>query len=163
MLNCSHMTRGAIVNRSFGMANRGKMDRNTPSHTRSAHAHADAPLRILVVEDNYITQRMLHDTLQRFGHMVEIADGGSEGLQLLLRREFDVVFMDINLPDINGLKIVQRFREARPDSSAHIVALTVNRYPGAVGEYMSGGFDAYIPKPFLPDQVEMLLESLNQV
>jgi CheY-like chemotaxis protein len=110
-------------------------------------------LRILLVEDNPVNQRVVERMLHKLGHFVTLAGDGVEALAILERHPADVVFMDVQMPGMNGLEatVEIRQREALRGVAAAerlpIIALTANAMASDVEECRRAGMDAHIAKP----------------
>ncbi|MEQ1804255.1 MAG: response regulator, partial [Burkholderiaceae bacterium] len=129
-----------------------------PGATPQLHA------RILVVEDNVVNQEVVRAMLERMGNQVSLAPSGVEALHLLCEREFDLVFMDCQMPGMDGFEAVARFRHGPSDEYRFknpnwlpIVALTANALVGDAEECLASGFDDYVSKPFTQHQLETMV------
>ncbi|WP_353115525.1 ATP-binding protein [Nitratidesulfovibrio sp.] len=108
------------------------------------------PCRILLVEDDPVTQMALRRMLEKAGHAVTVAGDGRAGLQALAAEAFDMVLMDIQMPIMDGMEAVERIRkgEAGPDRGGiPIVALTAYAMEGDRERFLGAGMDAYVTKP----------------
>lgn len=119
------------------------------------------PLRVLVVEDNVVNQRVAARMLEKLGCEVGIADNGAEALARLRVAEFDLVFMDVQMPVMDGLEASRRIRSGEAECGGHlpIVGLTASSVPSAQVECLSAGMDAYLSKPVRPKD---LADTLNR-
>jgi CheY-like chemotaxis protein len=118
---------------------------------------ADLPgLRILLAEDNPVNQRLASKLLQRRGHLVTAAASGREALERLAQEDFDVILMDVQMPDIDGLEATQAIRasERITLSRTPIIALTAHTMKMDRERCLSAGMDAFITKPL--DAVQFL-------
>jgi len=105
------------------------------------------PLEILLADD-HATNRMLGlKILARLGYQAEAADSGSAVLEALRRKEFDVVLMDIQMPEMDGFETTRAIRESRPDGLPRIVAMTANAMQGDREACLTAGMDDYLSKP----------------
>ena len=117
------------------------------------------PLRILVTEDNKVNQQLALQLLARMGYRADVAGNGLEAIQSLRRQSYDVVFMDVHMPEMDGLTATQRICEEFPSASRpRIIAMTANVMQGDREKCLSVGMDDYISKPI---RVEELVQSLN--
>jgi CheY-like chemotaxis protein len=115
---------------------------------------------ILVVDDNPVNQHVIRMFLQKFGCAVECVDGGSECLQWLSERTCDLVFMDVQMPDMDGYETARRIRATEPGSrKPWIVALTAHAMAEAREMCLEAGMDDYLTKPVRRD---MLREALDR-
>jgi PAS domain S-box-containing protein len=117
-------------------------------------------LRILVAEDNELNQKMMSIMLTRQGHIVEIASNGLEAIEAIKNRRFDLVFMDVQMPEMDGLEASRRIREME-NGKMHIpiIALTAYAMQGNMQKLTDAGIDAYIPKPFETKRVLQAIDS----
>ena len=105
-------------------------------------------LRILLVEDNVINQKVALAILQRAGHRVDLAENGRQAVDLALSRDYDLVLMDIQMPIMDGIEATRLIRaEGAARGAVPIVAMTANAMQGAREEYLANGLDDYISKP----------------
>lgn len=103
------------------------------------------PKRILCVEDNPQNMRLVRKILQHHGYEIMEAEDGLTGVDMALEHLPDLVLMDINLPDIDGLEATHRIKETLPQLP--IVALTANAMYGDEERILAAGCDGYISKP----------------
>ncbi|MFZ2649124.1 MAG: ATP-binding protein, partial [Burkholderiaceae bacterium] len=120
--------------------------------------------RVLVVEDNAVNQEVVRAMLERLDCEVTLADSGLVALNLLCRRTFDLVFMDCQMPEMDGFEAVARFRHGpggkfpfKNPSWLPVVALTANALVGDEEQCLASGFDDYVSKPFTQDRLEAML------
>jgi signal transduction histidine kinase/CheY-like chemotaxis protein len=121
-----------------------------PSDSFRAVAPAKLPrLRILLAEDNRVNQRVAACMLEKAGHFVTIVSNGVEALDALTRNKFDLVLMDVHMPEMDGLQAVARIRSGERTSGGHIpvVAMTADAMEGDRTRCLSAGMDAYVSKP----------------
>ena len=103
--------------------------------------------RILVVEDNEDNMRLVRFILKKRGHEVIEAGDGTEGVALAVQEKPDLILMDIQLPDIDGLEAMKRIRASEADSDIPIIALTSYAMPGDREKALAAGCNGYITKP----------------
>jgi PAS domain S-box-containing protein len=112
------------------------------------------PLRILVAEDDALNQQVLRRMLERLGYRPDLAGNGQEVLVALERQPYDLVFMDIQMPEMDGLQATARIREnGRADRQPHIIALTAYAGPEDRNRFLEVGVDGYISKPVTPEEL----------
>jgi two-component system sensor histidine kinase/response regulator len=118
-------------------------------------------LRVLVAEDNPVNQRLVVRLLEKRGHRVQVAVNGREALQTLDKEEFDLVLMDVQMPEMGGMEATAAIREKEKGSGLRIpiVALTANAMKGDREKYLASGMDGYLAKPIRPLELDELLES----
>ena len=117
------------------------------------------PLRILLAEDNVVNQKLALRMLQQMGYRADVAGNGIEAVECCARQPYDVVLMDVQMPEMDGLeasrRIVARWPEA--GSRPRIVAMTANAMQGDREECLAAGMDDYVTKPI---RVEALVQAL---
>ncbi len=118
-------------------------------------------LRILLAEDNPVNQRVAVKVLEKYGHTVTVAANGREAVALALRQAFDLILMDIQMPEMDGYEATGAIREAEGASGAHtpIVALTAHANKSDQDRCLAAGMDDYISKPI---HVEDLLQKVER-
>lgn len=122
----------------------------------AAYPHGDRrsvrPLRILLAEDNKINQKFALALLQKAGHAVEIAGNGNQAVDAVRRNIYDVVLMDVQMPELDGVGATREIRAMpSPKSDIPIIALTANAMMGDEKEYLEAGMTDYISKPIRTD------------
>jgi CheY-like chemotaxis protein len=106
------------------------------------------PLRILLAEDNATIQKLTLKVLERLGYRADVAANGLEVLQALNRQAYDVLLMDIQMPEMDGLEATRRLRrELPPAQQPHVIAMTANAMQGDREMCLAAGMDDYISKP----------------
>jgi CheY-like chemotaxis protein len=107
------------------------------------------PLRVLVAEDNVVNQRLAAGMLRKHGHHVTIVNHGREALAAIEREPFDVVLMDVQMPEMGGFEVTAAIRAREAGSSAHlpIIAMTADAMKGDRERCVEAGMDEYISKP----------------
>jgi CheY-like chemotaxis protein len=115
-------------------------------------ALAAAPLAILLAEDNVVNQRVAVGLLSRRGHRVVVAGTGREAIEKFDREPFDVVLMDVQMPEMGGFEATAeiRRREAGSGRRTRIVAMTAHAMAGDRERCMAAGMDGYVAKPIVP-------------
>ncbi|MDC0357909.1 response regulator [Oligoflexia bacterium] len=127
---------------------------NTPQEDVAPKEHSVdvefKKLSILVVEDNFVNQRLLERLLKKSGHAVKIASNGSEAVAAFQKRNFDLILMDIQMPEMDGIQATAHIRacEQGKDCKVPIVALTAHDLDGDIEQYLEAGMDTYLAKPF---------------
>lgn len=119
------------------------------------------PLRILLAEDNIINQKVALRFLERIGYRADLAFNGIEVLEALRRQAYDVVLMDIQMPDMDGVQATLEIRRDFPkDRQPRIIAMTANAMKDDHEKYLASGMEDYIVKPFkIEELVRVLLDS----
>ncbi len=116
-------------------------------------------LNILVVEDNPVNQELCKEMLQSLGCSVTIAPNGKNALEILKESSFDLIFMDCQMPIMDGYRTTEEFRKMERERNTHtpVVALTAYAMEGDKKKCLSHGMDDYLPKPFKFEQLRMIL------
>jgi CheY-like chemotaxis protein len=126
------------------------------------HRHlerADGEARVLVVEDNAVNQKVALTILGKLGIRADVAGDGREGVELLKRRPYDVVFIDCQMPVMNGYEAVEEIRKAAgPNQRVAIIALTADAMQQSRERCLAAGMDDFITKPVKPDDFSRALE-----
>jgi len=122
-----------------------------------------APLCILVAEDNVVSQRLVTALLKERGHSVTLASNGSIVLDLVEERDFDLILMDIQMPELDGLQATAeiRRREGQNGKRIPIVAMTAHAMAGDRERCLDAGMDGYIAKPIHPGELMALITGMS--
>lgn len=124
-------------------------------------APAAPRLCVLLAEDNKVNQEVAKTILTRAGHQVDVADNGRAALDAVRRNRYDVVLMDVQMPEMDGIEAVRALRSLPPPlGTVPVIAMTANAMAGAREEYLAAGMSDYICKPVQPKD---LLEKLTAV
>ncbi|HXJ12671.1 MAG TPA: response regulator [Candidatus Limnocylindrales bacterium] len=121
-------------------------------------------LRILLAEDNQVNQRLAVRLLEKRGHIVEVSANGREALEALEKASYDLVLMDVQMPEMDGMEATTRIREREKRSGRHqeVVALTAHAMKGDEERCLAAGMDGYLTKPIRPDELDELLEKCSE-
>ena len=147
---------------TFGIAGAGA-GIQTGSHPESSSRSRG--LHILLAEDNRINQRLAVSLLEKHGHTVELASNGLEALDAFDRRPFDLVLMDVQMPEMNGFETTREIRERDKISGTHtpIIAMTAYALEGDRERCLAAGMDSYVTKPIKPEELFRAIDDLVQV
>jgi two-component system sensor histidine kinase/response regulator len=117
-------------------------------------------LRVLLVEDNLVNQRVGTRLLEKRGHRVVIAGNGREALLALENERFDLVFMDVQMPEMDGFEATAAIREKEKGTGNHqeVIALTAHAMTGDRERCLASGMDGYLSKPIRPQELDTLLQ-----
>ena len=119
------------------------------------------PLRILLVEDNVVNQKLALRLLQQMGYRADLASNGVEALESVARQSYDVILMDVQMPEMDGLEASRQITAKWPAGKRpRIIAMTANAMQGDREECMAAGMDDYLTKPI---RVNALVEALHNV
>ena len=116
------------------------------------------PLRILLAEDNVVNQKLALRLLQQMGYRADVASNGIEAIECVQRQPYDVVLMDVQMPEMDGLEASRRITAKwKAGERPHIVAMTANAMQGDREACLAAGMDDYVTKPI---RVDVLVEAL---
>ncbi len=118
-------------------------------------------IRVLLAEDNSINQLVALGIMKRYGIVADVASNGSAAVNALENKEYDLVLMDIQMPEMDGYEATQRIRDPRSNVRNHripIIAMTANALSGDREICLNAGMDDYIAKPIIP---QILIEKIN--
>jgi CheY-like chemotaxis protein len=127
--------------------------------TMDAEMAARHPLRILLAEDNVVNQKLALRLLQQMGYRADVASNGIEAVECVERQTYDVVLMDVQMPEMDGLEASRRI-VAKGPQRPRIVAMTANAMAGDREMCITAGMDDYITKPI---RVDALVQALMNV
>jgi CheY-like chemotaxis protein len=121
------------------------------------------PLAILVAEDNTVNQKVVHQLLAHLGYRADVVASGAEVLDALERQNYDVILMDVQMPEMDGLEATRRLK-ARFGlaTSPRVVAMTASAMLGDREKCLAAGMDAYVSKPVELDQVREVLIAVTR-
>lgn len=128
--------------------------------SETAAPHGQPKLTVLHVDDDPMNLWVVEDVLGAFGHRTVRAEGAQAGLEALESEAVDVVLMDIHMPGMSGIELVQRLRRGDgPNRSTPVIALTADVLTRSKQDYLALGFNDYVSKPIL---VSRLLGALSR-
>ena len=124
------------------------------------------PLKILLTDDNVINQKVALRLLLQLGYEADTAGNGLEAIRALEQKPYDVILMDVQMPEMDGLDATRRIRQRQqePSPSGHfqrpivIIAMTANAMQGDREKCVAAGMDDYLPKPVRPEALQVMLE-----
>ncbi len=121
------------------------------------------PLRLLLAEDNTVNQKLALRLLERMGYRADVAANGLEVLEALQRQRYDVILMDVQMPEMDGLEASRAIHEAWPgEQCPRIIAMTANAMQGDREECLAAGMDDYLTKPIQLQVLQQALELAGQ-
>lgn len=125
------------------------------SHTKQTQ------LRVLVAEDNPINQKLAVGLLEKWGHIADIAENGLLAIEKYKANVYDVILMDMQMPEMGGIEATQIIRQIEPESQRiPIIAMTANAMPGDKERCLEAGMDEYLSKPIKSESLREQLELL---
>jgi PAS domain S-box-containing protein len=118
-------------------------------------------ISILLAEDNPVNQKLTRKLLEKRGHLVEVADDGKAALERLSEHSFDVVLMDLQMPEMDGIEATKAIRENEKAIATHtpIIAMTAHAMKGDKQRCLDAGMDSYIAKPIKPEELIRQVEA----
>ncbi|GAA5508607.1 PAS domain-containing hybrid sensor histidine kinase/response regulator [Novipirellula caenicola] len=139
--------------------------RESKTHELAAHAVDSATgdgLRVLLAEDSLVNQRVAMGVMQKWGHTVTIAKNGVEAVQMSGSQDFDLILMDVEMPEMDGLDATRAIRKREQNQSQHIpiIAMTAHAMMGDEQRCRDAGMDAYVAKPI---RQELLLQAISSL
>lgn len=140
----------------------------SPRHVKSAprsepeeELSSRIPLSILIVEDNAVNQKLLLIMLQKMGYIADFAGNGIEAVDSVKRQHYDLIFMDIFMPEMDGIEATKIIRELPLEKQPVIVGLTANAMPGEKEKSIAIGMDDYLIKPFKQADLEQTIRNVK--
>jgi CheY-like chemotaxis protein len=118
------------------------------------------PLRILLAEDNQVNQKLALRILEQMGYRADVASNGIEAVESIERQAYDVILMDVQMPEMDGLDATRNIRKLAAVAQPHIIAMTANAMEGDREMCLAAGMNNYISKPI---RVSELVEALLKV
>jgi CheY-like chemotaxis protein/HPt (histidine-containing phosphotransfer) domain-containing protein len=134
-----------------------------PLVTRHTLREAHQSLNILVVEDNPVNQALIMRLVAKLGHKPVLAGNGREALEVLEKQAFDVVFMDVQMPEMDGFAATAAIREREESTGSHlpIIAVTAHVLKRDRDRCLAAGMDDYVSKPLNADQLQAAIERIT--
>jgi PAS domain S-box-containing protein len=121
---------------------------------------ADKSLRVLVAEDNAVNQKLVARLLEKRGHIVKIVENGREVLESLEQETYDLILMDVQMPEMDGFEASSELRQREKQTGRHtpVIALTAHAMKGDRERCLEAGMDGYLSKPIRAPELDELLE-----
>lgn len=123
---------------------------------------AELPLTILLAEDNLVNQKLAVLTMKNMGYTIDVVANGLEAVEAVERQKYDVIFMDVQMPEMDGVEatheIIKRFGSKRPI----IVAMTANAMEGDREKFLGEGMDDYVSKPISNEAIKKVLAFVHK-
>jgi PAS domain S-box-containing protein len=139
---------------AFGAAPAARPAASSATDADGANLGTEHPLRILLAEDNAMNRRLALILLERMGYTADVATNGREAVEAVDRAAYDVVLMDIQMPEVDGMEAARQIRAAHPDGGRpRIVALTANAMAEDREAAVAAGMDDYLAKPIRPAEL----------
>ena len=116
-------------------------------------------MRVLLAEDNLVNQKMASRLLERMGYAVEVVENGALAVEAVRNGFYDVVLMDIMMPEMDGIEATKHIIAEHPQSRPKIIALTANALPEDRLRCLDAGMDDYLAKPYRMADLKAILEA----
>ncbi|MBL8151121.1 MAG: response regulator, partial [Blastocatellia bacterium] len=117
-------------------------------------------LRILVAEDNLINQKVIVTMLKKFGYKADVVSNGLQALEAIKQKGYDIILMDVQMPEMDGLEATRQIRQLLPkESQPKIVAVTAGATQGDRENCIAAGMDDYLSKPVDPEKLRVIIRS----
>ncbi len=128
----------------------------------TAPAEADLPsLRILVAEDNVVNQTVAVYLFEKLGYRIDVAKNGAEAVEAVRRQDYNVVFTDVQMPEMDGYEVTRWIRKSIPsERQPYIIAMTASAMDGDRERCLDAGMDDYVQKPIRPDALRAAIERM---
>jgi PAS domain S-box-containing protein len=120
------------------------------------------PLTILLAEDNATNQKVGMMMLSRLGYTADLAVNGLRAVEAAEGKAYDLILMDIQMPEMNGIEATQRIRERLGDKRPSIFALTAEALEGDEARFLAQGFDGYLSKPIQAEKLQIALKNVTR-
>jgi CheY-like chemotaxis protein len=140
-------------------------DQPPPLVTRHSLSEGMRSLRVLLAEDNAVNQLLASRLLEKHGHSVVLASNGRKALEALEKQKFDLVVMDVSMPEMDGYEAVAAIRRKEGATGCHIpiVAMTAHAMKGDRERCLAAGMDAYVSKPLRASELFEVIKTLPVV
>lgn len=125
--------------------------------TRKEKLAESYPAKILLAEDNKINQKLALSMLAKIGYKADAACNGLEAVYALEHKNYDIVFMDVQMPEMDGFEATQQIRELKNITQPIIIAMTANAMPGDKEKCINAGMDDYLSKPILLKDIKDII------
>jgi len=153
----------SIINTSHKIARIINRQRAQPDSAGVSDTASDSPgKRVLLVDDNQINLTLASELIRLWGHAVCEAEHGEQALEIFQREKFDLVILDIQMPDIDGVSLMQTMRDCAPKDKTPMVALTANVLNHEADRLLKLGFDYFVGKPIDETKFRALLDGKPQ-
>lgn len=152
----------AIVEVLYESKGADQINRIRISPTASLHEISIRPLKVLLAEDNFVNQQLMIRILEGQGHTVFVANNGREAYEHLQQHSVDIVLMDVQMPEMDGMQAtaqIRRMEEERPRQTP-IIALTAHALKGDREKCLAAGMDAYVSKPIQVKELNAVIAEL---
>lgn len=112
---------------------------------------------VLVADDYIVNQELVKEMLEMMDCQVDVADDGKETLEMFSENDFDIIFLDIQMPEMDGYEVARQIRKTAKGKKVPIVAITANALVGDREKCLDAGMNDYMPKPIKGERLEEML------
>jgi len=123
----------------------------------------DIPIRILLAEDYIVNQKIAVRMFNKLGYEIDIVENGREAVERVQQSDYDLIFMDVQMPEMDGLEATRIIRKRLRHNSPMIIAMTANAMPEDREKCLEAGMDDYLSKPFKPRELQQILEKYKPI
>lgn len=120
-------------------------------------------VRILLAEDNLVNQLLIKKVVEKAGYYLELANNGIQALDKLSRSKFDLVLMDVQMPDLNGLETTREIIKLYKNDRPKILAITAGSFGDDEQQCLNAGMDDTLEKPFKIEQLQEKMQKLQLI
>ena len=138
----------------------GRRPKDMGVHRLDSRMALEKPLRILLAEDNAINQKVGLLMLSKMGYRGDLAKNGRQAVEAAELTKYDLILMDIQMPEMDGITAMTTLRTKQGESCPVIIALTAEAMEGDRERFLAAGFDAYLSKPLRPENLQEILRTL---
>ncbi|CAE7267178.1 dhkJ, partial [Symbiodinium sp. CCMP2456] len=150
---------GSITQHAVGIKRRSSPAKNKEEFKDLSQQY---PLNILLAEDNAVNQKLALLTLKKMGYTADAVANGLEAIQALERQPYDLVFMDIQMPEMDGVEATEQIHAKYGENRPAIIAMTAHAMQGDREKYLAKGMDDYISKPINMKVIEKVLKEVYE-
>jgi signal transduction histidine kinase/ActR/RegA family two-component response regulator len=155
----SELSQGSSFSLELDLLTQKIQDVQKLENKPDANFSQEFPLKIMIAEDNIVNQKIAKKLFEKLGYQVDIVSNGVEALNALREKIYDVIFMDIQMPELDGIEATRAiYQEWGATNRPYIIALTANAMPSDRDQCLSVGMDDYISKPV---KLEKIVESIQ--
>ncbi len=115
-------------------------------------------LKILVAEDNSVNRMVIKGYLKRMNLVPDLAEDGAMGLKAMMENQYDIVFMDCEMPEMSGFDVTRAFRSQRPELNTPIIALTAHALEEKKRQCLDAGMNDFLTKPLTLDRLKIMID-----